>query len=182
MKTDAQLIQEARNDPDAFAELYGRHATAIHRWFRARAPESIAVELTAETFAQAALSLRRFRDLAAGSAGPWLYGIARNLLGRYAERERVETRARERLGVPIPTHDDLERVHERERATRLRPALAAALATLPAGQRDAVRLRVVADLPYEQIARELGCSPLAARLRVLRALGSLKRALKGDET
>ena len=181
MKTDAQLIHEARNDADAFAELYRRHAAPIHRWLRIRTPESAALDLTAETFAQAALSLRRFRDLADGSAGPWLYGIARNLLRKYAEHERVDTRARLRLGIAVGSEDDLERVDERERATRLRPALSSALAGLPPAQRDAVRLRVVDELPYERVASELGCTPLAARLRVLRGLTSLNRALKGVE-
>ena len=51
---------EARRDAEAFAELYRRHVRAIHGWFHGRAPAPIAVELTAETFAQAALSLRRF--------------------------------------------------------------------------------------------------------------------------
>ena len=181
MKTDAQLIHDARNDADAFAELYRRHAASIHRWFRRRTPESVAVDLTAETFAQAALSLRRFRDLADGSASPWLYGIAKNLLRKYAEQERVDARARIRLGVRIHADDELDNVDERERATRLRPALRAALATLPPAQREAVRLRVVDDLPYERVASELGCTPLAARLRVLRGLGSLNRALKGAQ-
>jgi len=180
MKSDAQLIHDARKDADAFAELYRRHAAAMHGWFRARTPEAVAVDLTAETFAQAALSLRCFRDLADGSAGPWLYGIAKNLLRKYTEHERVDARARLRLGI-APPNDELERVDERERATRLRPALRAALATLPPAQREAVRLRVVDELPYERVASELGCTPLAARLRVLRGLGSLNRALKGAE-
>jgi RNA polymerase sigma factor (sigma-70 family) len=181
MKSDAQLIHDAQNDADAFGELYRRHAATIHGWFRARTAESVAVELTAETFAQAALSLGRFRDLAEGSAAPWLYGIARNLLRKYAEHERVDARARMRLGVPVHSSDDLEQVDERERATRLRPALTAALETLPQAQREAVRLRVVDELPYEQVAGALGCTPIAARLRVLRGLGSLNRALKGAE-
>jgi hypothetical protein len=36
MKTDAELIKEAWNDPDAFDDLYRRHAEAVHAWFRAR--------------------------------------------------------------------------------------------------------------------------------------------------
>jgi hypothetical protein len=57
MKSDAQLIEEARDDPDAFGELYRRHAEAVQRWFRARTDERTAEDLTAETFAQAVLSL-----------------------------------------------------------------------------------------------------------------------------
>src|SRR5205814_3663698 len=71
VKTDAQLIQRAREDPDAFAELYLRHRAPLYRWFRARAPEAVAAELTAEAFAQAALGLKRFRNEANGSAAPW---------------------------------------------------------------------------------------------------------------
>src|SRR5204863_9585922 len=111
---DAQIIQAARSDAEAFAELYGRHARAIASWFAARTPARIAGELTAETFAQAALSLRRFRDEADGSAAPWLYGIARNVLRRTLERERVENAARRRLGASLHSYGaDFADVDER---------------------------------------------------------------------
>lgn len=85
-KTDAELIRAARTDPAAFAELYRRHAGTIDRYLRSRADSGAASELVAETFAQAALSLRRFRDERQGSALPWLYGIAANLVRTYHER------------------------------------------------------------------------------------------------
>ena len=34
MTTDAELIKAAQRDPEAFGELYRRHATAVNRWFR----------------------------------------------------------------------------------------------------------------------------------------------------
>ena len=180
MKTDAQLIREARTSPDAFAELYRRHVRAVHSWFRARTSDRYASELTAETFAQAALSMRRFRDQANGSAAPWLYGIARNLLRRHHERGRVERRARERLGMPIRSYElDLDEVDDRVDALGLAPRLSSALEALPDGQRQALELRVVDELDYAEVAASLGCSEVAARLRVMRALGSLSRLLKG---
>ena len=180
MKTDAQLIREARLDPEALGELYCRHAAAVHSWLRGRTHDRIAVELTAETFAQAALSIKRFRDEASGSAAPWLYGIARNLLRTYYERGRVETKAREKLGMAVQSYElDLDETAERLDAARLAPELRAALATLPDGQRDALQRRVVDGLSYEEVAASLGCSEGAARLRVLRARASLLRLLKG---
>ena len=180
MKTDAQLIREARTSPDAFAELYRRHVRRVYSWFRARTTDPIASDLTAETFAQAALSLRRFRDEAGGSALPWLLGIARNLARRHFDEQRVETKARERLGMPIRAYDlDLDESDRRADTDRLRPALAAALDTLPAGQRRALELRVVDELAYADVAASLECSEGAARIRVMRALDSLARALKG---
>ena len=179
MRTDAELIRAARRDADAFGELYRRHAAAMHAWFVRRADPRTAEDLTAETFAQAALSLRRFRDEADGSAAPWLFGIARNLLARQHERQGVETRARRRLGMPIRSDDEgLDAAEERDRAARLAGPLHEALGELPPGQRAALELRVVDELPYGQVAAALGCSEPAARLRVMRALNSLTRFLK----
>ena len=179
MRTDAELIRAARHDADAFGELYRRHAEAIHAWHARRTDVRTAEDLTAETFAQAALSLRRFRDEADGSAAPWLFGIARNLLARQHERQRAETRARRRLGMPVRIHDDaLDAAEERDRADRMAGPLGEALATLPPGQRAALELRVVDELPYGLVASTLGCSEPAARLRVMRALDSLTRILK----
>ena len=179
MQTDAELIRAARQNADAFGELYRRHAEAIHSWFRRRADGRDTDDLTAETFAQAALSLRRFRDDADGSAAPWLFGIARNLLARQHERKGIETRARRKLGMPIRSEEPgFDEVDERARADGLAAPLDTALARLPAGQREALELRVVDELPYRDVASTLGCSEPAARLRVMRALDSLTRMLK----
>jgi RNA polymerase sigma-70 factor (ECF subfamily) len=176
--SDAQLLRRAREDPDALAELYLRHPAQLYAWFRARAPESAASELTAELFAQVALSLGRFRDEAGGSAAPWLYGIARNLLRRYYERGRLEEASRRRLGMPLRSYEhDFEAVDERLAAVGLRASLGRALDTLPPDQRDALQLRVVGELPYERVAAALDCTETAARLRVMRALGKLARLL-----
>src|SRR5919199_1372115 len=52
-----------------------------------------------------------------------------------------------------------------------------ALAELPEGQRHAVALRFVGDLDYDGVADALGTSPQAARVRVHRALATLRQRL-----
>lgn len=176
-ETDAELIRRAREDPDALAELYVRWKEPLFRWFRVRLPESEASELTAELFAQVALNLRRFRDEAGGSAGPWLYGIGKNLVRRFYEQGRLEQEARRRLGMPIRSYEtDFDAVEERLSADGL--GLAAALETLPEGQRAALELRVFEERRYEEIATALGCTEVAARLRVMNALGRLARLVR----
>ena len=93
---------------------------------------------------------------------------------------RREDRARLRLGLPTDLgeergFDDID--------ARLSPsaALSAALAALGAGERDAVELRVIDELSYDEIARRLEIQPAAARLRVSRALRRLRTALAGGE-
>src|SRR3954464_9125984 len=100
-RTDADLLRAAHADPQAFREFYERYAVWIRAWFqRHTGSDSVALDLTAETFAQAWHSLRRYRDLADGSGAPWLFGIARNLLRQYHKHNRIESAARLRLGLP----------------------------------------------------------------------------------
>jgi RNA polymerase sigma-70 factor (ECF subfamily) len=183
-RTDAELLRAARHDPQAFRELYERYATWMRSWFlRHTGSESAALDLTAETFAQAFGAARRFRDEAGGSAAPWLFGIGRNLLRQYHKHNRIETAARERLGIPLAFAEceDYERVDERDEAVALAPRLRRAMGKLPSEQRRALQLRVIHQLPYEEVAGRLGCSQNAARLRVSRALRALTTQVGGAE-
>jgi RNA polymerase sigma-70 factor (ECF subfamily) len=175
-RTDAELIHAAESDAGAFAELYRRHVSTVHGWFRRRL-EWAASDLTA----QAWLSRRSFRDEAEGSALPWLFGIARNVARESARRNEVETRARRRLGLPtdLASEGGYAAVEE-----RLSPsvALADALETLPEHEREALELRIVDELPYADVADRLGVRPAAARLRVSRALRRLSALPLKEDT
>lgn len=178
MSTDAQLIERARDDPSAFRALYDRYAAPIHGYHlrRSRDPHA-AQDLTAETFAQAWISRSRFRDEAGGSAGPWLFGIARNVLLASVRARRLERGACARLGIleeldrpavePAPDESWLDGLDE-------------AIADLPADQRDAIRMRVVEDLSYPDAAARLDASPQVVRARVSRGLRTLRTRLDSD--
>ena len=180
-RSDAQLLHAARTDPQAFREIYERYAVWMRSWFeRQTGSEAAALDLTAETFAQAWRGVRRFKDMADGSAAPWLFGIARNLLRQYHKHNRIETAARARLGMPIDWEgtDAYDAVDERMHANALKPALQHAVRALPVEQRRALELRVVQQLGYDEISVRLGCSINAARLRVSRALRAVTADMK----
>ena len=163
---------------DAFAAVYDRHAEEIFAWARVRVGD-YAADLTAEVFARAWISRKRFRDEAEGSAAPWLYGIANNVLRDSLRKQRVEDAARLRLGLPRavatdPAYDDVDR-----RASLPEAALQA-IAELPVAEQELLRLRVVEERSYRDIAARLKCTPVAARLRVSRALRRLQLALGGQ--
>lgn len=183
-RTDAELLEAAGRDPQAFREFYDRYAVWIRSWFmRHTGSEPASLDLTAETFAQAWHAARRFRDMAGGSGAPWLFGIARNLLRQYHKHNRIESAARERLGLeaPFAECEDYERVDERITAGVLADRLRHAVRALPREQRRALDLRVVQQLEYEEVAGRLGCSQNAARLRVSRALRALTTQMRGAQ-
>src|SRR5215207_11755658 len=98
--TDAELLASARTNAGAFRSLYDRYAARVLRYHERRTHDADAAhDLTAETFAQAWLAHGRFRDEAGGSAGPWLFAIARHVLLASVRREALERTACERLGL-----------------------------------------------------------------------------------
>src|SRR2546429_3669465 len=91
LPTDADLLAAARTDATAFRAFYERYAERVYGYHlrRAREPEA-AHDLTAETFAQAWLARRRFRDRAGGTARPGLLPIPRHLLVTSGRPQRLQ--------------------------------------------------------------------------------------------
>src|ERR671939_1759624 len=72
--------------------------------------------------------------------------------------------------------DPAERALAGERASEL----AAAISALPAGQRDALVLFHLADLPQRTVAARLGTAPGAVRTRLHKARAALRARLRGE--
>jgi RNA polymerase sigma factor (sigma-70 family) len=110
----------------------------------------------------------------------WLFTVARRQVSRYLRRGRVERRAVQRLGIRLPSlhEDDVAAIEERAGLDELRAALGVELARLSLEQREALRLRVVEDRSYAEVALVLGISEQAARARVSRGLRTLAGALE----
>jgi RNA polymerase sigma-70 factor, ECF subfamily len=178
--TDAELIVASRDDPRAFRELYDRWAERLLAYFYRRVLDAdVAADLLAETFAVAYEKRRRFRDVGR-PGGTWLYGIAARELSHWFRRQEVERRAIRRLGIDVPALDDESRraIEGLADADEHRAALTAALERLGPGERDAVHLRVVDELGYDEIAARLDCTEAAARVRVHRGLARLNTLME----
>jgi RNA polymerase sigma-70 factor, ECF subfamily len=179
-RTDAELLIASRDDPRAFRELYDRWADRLLAYFYRRVLDAeVAGDLLAETFAVAFEKRRRFRDVGAPGAA-WLYGIANKELAHWFRRQAVERKAIRRLGLEVPPLDDesIARIEALADMETYRSALTAALEQMSAGERDAVELRVVAELGYAEIASRLDCTEAAARVRVHRGLARLNRLME----
>lgn len=177
----AASLRRSRIEPVAFTALYEARASELLVFFVRRTFDvEVARDLTAETFAQAFEHRRRFRGSTDEEAAGWLYAIARHQLSRYARRGVVRRKAVERLGIRVPevAEDDYERIVELAGLADLRTHVAAAFARLPADQGEALRMRVIDDRSYSDVAAALGVSEQTARARVSRALRRLADAVE----
>ncbi|MDP9331123.1 MAG: sigma-70 family RNA polymerase sigma factor [Actinomycetota bacterium] len=179
-RTDAEILLASQTDPAAFTELYRRHAEDILRYFARRTldPEA-AAELTAETFAAALATRANYTDMGVNGVA-WLYGIARNQLGRFFRNQTVTAASRRRLGMPERqlAPDDYERIEDLVDFAPIRTAIVEALETISADQREALRLHVIDGLSYPAVAERLSCTEANARQRVSRGLRKLAMHLQ----
>ena len=83
--------------------------------------------------------------------------------------------------MPSLEPDDLVRIVDLAGLDELRGAVARELGALSEQHREALRLRVVEVLPYDDVARRLEITEPAARARVSRGLRSIGRNLMVKE-
>lgn len=168
-------------DGAEFSEMYRREGEAVLVFLTRRTFDiEVAVDLTAETFAVALQNWRQLAVLAPEQVQAWLFTVARRKHSRYLRTARLQRQAIEKLGVQVPAvhQEDWTEVEHRAGIHQWRDAVQAELARLSEAQREAVRLRVIDERPYPEIAQLLGVSEQTARARVSRGLRALARALE----
>ena len=165
------------SSPEPFADLYDRLSRSIHRYFAKRVDdEDTAFDLAAETFAKAFEKRFDFRGSTKARAESWIWGIAHAVLGTYGRTRRVEFEALDRIGLAPEEDPDapLEVVESQDALARARAQVRDALAELPPDQAEVVRLRLLAELSYTDIASRLGVSNALVRARASRGIRRLK--------
>ncbi len=177
---DGQLIERSWNEPETFAAVFDRHALQIQRYATRRLGESLAEDVTGETFL-AAFQRRRRYDVTRSNALPWLYGIASNLIGKHRRSEIRMYRALARTGVDPLIESYSDRIDEQVSAKAAARPLGAALAALSKRDRHVVLLFAWASLSYDEIAVALGIPVGTVRSRLNRARRKLREALGGTD-
>ena len=163
------------DEPAAFAELFERHFSDIHRFLTLRVGEQTASDLASETFV-IAFRRRADYDVARPDARPWLFGIAANLA---REQRRSEWRRREtwlRLVRERPPDSDADALTQLG-ADVNSDALRAALAELSPESRDLLLLFGCVGLSYDEIAEALSLPLGTVRSRIHRLRHQLSERL-----
>src|SRR5918997_1782871 len=180
-RTDAEVIACSLTSPSAFGELFDRHATTMFRYFVRRVGPPDADTLLGELF-RIAFEKRAGFDTERAEARPWLYGIASNLLARHrrGEARRLAPTAR-LVNGPVRPPDLPAGGAPRLEPERLWAGVAAAIATLPQGERDALLLYAWEGMPYGEIAAALDVPVGTVRSRLSRARGRLRELVGASD-
>lgn len=151
-----------------FAAMYAREIEKVLIFLARRTLDiAIAADLAAETFALAFRGWPKLQGRTDEEIRAWLFTVARRQVGRYLRTARAEQRAVRRLGIQVPVvhEDDIDLIEERAGLSAVRRELSAQLVSLNPEQRDALRLRVVEERPYPEVAMALGMRGFQELLR-----------------
>lgn len=150
-----------------FEELYEKYAADVYRFAHWLAGENAdAEDITSETFIRA---WTRRDDSRTETLKAYLFVIARNVYLEQQRRERRRAPLEDVHGDPAPGPD--KHAETRQELERIRELLLG----LPEIDRTAFLLRVRHGLPYEEVARVLGISVVASRVKVHRVRRMLLR-------
>ena len=107
-----------------FSAFYAEHARRVLVYLARRCLDpDVAVDLMAETFAQAFANRQTYRGTTREEASAWVFAIAQHQLADYFRRGKARQKAVRRLGLSVPPlmDDDSARIEELADLGRIRP-------------------------------------------------------------
>ena len=182
LENDGELmLRYARGDLRAFETLYQRHRSGLYRYLarHTRNPES-ANDLFQEVWSRVIASRERYEPRAKFQT--FLYRIAHNCFVDYCRRSTVRAEVSADFdgdgegqgALPAPEGDRPDTLAEH---AQIVARYKAALAALPAEQRDVFLLYEESGLSLEEIAAITAVGPETAKSRLRYAVSKLRHAL-----
>jgi len=167
------MLAYRQGDTGAFETLYARHKGPLYRFvLRSVRERGLAEELYQEIWMRVIEARGRYGVQAKFTT--WLYTIAHNRLTDHWRRRGLHLVELAGHDAPAPAADEPEsRVQGRQSLQRF----AAALAALPAAQREAFLMHEESGMSVADIAAATGVGEEAAKSRVRYALAKLREAM-----
>jgi RNA polymerase sigma-70 factor (ECF subfamily) len=168
---DVHLAQQARTDPEAFAELYRRHVASVYQYHMAHTGNvRDAEDLTSQTFIAALEGIRSYRG--SGPYIAWLMGIAIRRRAHFfrGSRNRHEVPLDAALHVPTPSLPTDQAAYRRLH----RDQILKTLRTISPDRAEALILFFFSGLSFVEAGLVLGKSEGAVKMLISRGLQDLR--------
>src|ERR1019366_6292642 len=161
-----QLVERAKQDADAFGELYDHYFGQIYRFVFSRLRDQEAAEdVTSEVFFKALRAIGRYKP-SGHPFSAWLYQISVNAINDHYRSRNPPSSLDSAIAVADPARPVDDRVVDNAEAARIW----AAIDDLPPQQRAAMTLKLGEDLKLAQIGEILGKSEGGVKLLIHRGM------------
>lgn len=168
---EASLVEQARDEPQAFAELYNRFVERVFLFaLRRTGDRALAEDITSATFEKALRHLRQ-NGWSGKTYLAWLY--------RIAHQQIIQNHRRENRYFSLPPDQpaglDVEAQVQSSMEWRV---ILRAIQKLSMSDQEVLALRLFDSLSNAETAEYLNCSPQNVSVRLYRALKHLRQKLE----
>lgn len=159
---------------DTFDEIYQQHRSDVYRFLLNLSgyKQLLSEELTQETFFQAYRSIHKFNGQC--HVRTWLFSIAKNVFFTYLRKEKNRITTDE---VPLSA-DEPFNVCDSLIQKELLEAAVTVIGNMQKNMADVMLYRIMGDIPYAQIAQELGITESSAKVLYYRGKAILQKQLR----
>ncbi len=174
--SDAALVQLAKEDSEAFGELYERYVDKIYNYIYYRVSDQAEAEdLTARTFFRALRKIDSYEERGLPFSA-WLYRIAHNLVANWhrSNSRRKSVQLDELITAASSASNPSVIVEQQE----MHAVLMEAIRDLPEDRQQLLILKFVDRLPNAQIGQIMGRSESSIKSLYHRTLRSLRTDLQ----
>jgi RNA polymerase sigma-70 factor (ECF subfamily) len=168
-ETDEELMLQVREGAEeTLGVLFDRyHAPLFNFYTKLTGDSTLSEDLVQEVFLRILRHRKTFRVGTPFRA--WIYQIARNARIDHFRKSRPQVPFEPEMAPAVDTGDPAQQLQESELLHR-------ALMELPEEKRELLVLCRFQELPYEEVARLVGCGVATVKVRIHRALQELRVA------
>jgi RNA polymerase sigma-70 factor (ECF subfamily) len=168
-ETDEELMLQVREGAEeTLGVLFDRyHAPLFNFYTKLTGDRTLSEDLVQEVFLRILRHRKTFRVGTPFRA--WIYQIARNARIDHFRKSRPQVPFEPEMAPAVDTGDPAQQLQESELLHR-------ALMELPEEKRELLVLCRFQELPYEEVARLVGCGVATVKVRIHRALQELRVA------
>lgn len=177
-EAEHELIAKAKNDPEAFGDLYNKYVERIYNYhYRHTSNSTEAEDLTSRTFYRALRSLHRYRETGA-SFQAWLFRIAHNLVVNWYRDNKDHHHVSIDVDHPVTLRATSLSPESRLTQTETQQALLTVIDDLAEDRKTLIILKFVERMTNAEIGEVLGRSEGAIKALYHRTLIDLRKSMK----
>jgi RNA polymerase sigma-70 factor (ECF subfamily) len=163
-------------DSQAFAQVYDALVKPIYRYIYYRVEESIAEDLTEETFLKVWQNLSKYKKESTPFAS-WAFRIAHNLVVDYYRKNQ----STDEISEEVPDTQEHSAPDKQTNLKLTQVRLRKIIRKLPDNYQQIIILKYINDLDNRQIAESIGKTEGAVRILQFRALEQLRGLLTTEK-
>ena len=166
--TDEELMLQVRDGAgETLGVLFDRYHAPLYNFYtKLTGDRTLSEDLVQEVFLRILRHRKTFRTGTPFRA--WIYQIARNARIDHFRKSRPQVPFEPEMAPAVETGDPAQQQQESELLHR-------ALMELPEEKRELLVLCRFQELPYEEVARLVGCGVATVKVRIHRALMELRQ-------